>query len=81
MGLLHALGQVHLPEASCLSLVGTYLSSVLVLVGKVFAWMVCWGPLVYGNLAPGTCQSLQRHLGTHAGSSSCLLSAWVPVSW
>ena len=81
MGLPHALEQVHLPVASCLSLVGTSLSSVQGLVSKVFAWVVCWDSLGYGNLALGTCQSLQQHLGTHAGSFPCLLSVCVPDSW
>ena len=81
MGLLHALEQVHLPVASCLSPVGTSLSSVQGLVSKVFAWVVCWDPPGYNNLALGTCQSLQRHLDTHEGLFPFLLSAWVPVSW
>ena len=80
-GVLHALEQVHLPVACCLSVVGTSLSSVQGLVSKVFAWVVYWDQPGCDNLVLGACQSLQRHLGTHTGSFHCLLSAWVPVSW
>ena len=73
MGLLLALEQVHLPVASCLFLVGTFLSSVQGLVSKVFAWLVYWNQPGCDNLVPGTCQSLQRHLGTHARIISLLV--------
>ena len=34
---------------------------------------------VYGNLLPGICQFLERHLDILAVSSLCLLSTWGPV--
>ena len=55
-------GKVLLPAAFCLTLAGTFLSSVSELASRVFAWEVHLNQSVYGNLLPGICQLLERHL-------------------
>ena len=64
-GVLHVLEQVLLPVASCLFLAGTGLLNVWELANRVSTWEVCLDQAGYGNLVLGTCQSLERHLGTH----------------
>ena len=61
------------------------------MVSTVFAWEVYWDQSECDNLVLGTCQSPQKHLGTHTVSISllvisletCLMAAgvWAATSY